>query len=78
MENNEKIEQETVNPEQETMEDVIEEEEGPKQKTYDVAGLLIGAVVGILAAIIGLTDVLMGIIAGMFFGLVIGTFIKKK
>lgn len=77
MENNENIEQETVNPEQETMEDVIEEE-GPKQKTYDVAGLLIGAVVGIIAAIIGLTDVLMGIIAGMFFGLVIGTFIKKK
>ena len=77
MENNENIEQETVNPEQETTEDVIEEE-GPKQKTYDVAGLLIGAVVGILAAIIGLTDVLMGIIAGMFFGLVIGTFIKKK
>ena len=77
MENNENIEQETVNPEQETTEDVIEEE-GPKQKTYDVAGLLIGAVVGILAAIIGLTDVLMGIIAGMFFGLVTGTFIKKK
>ena len=77
MENNENIEQETVNPEQETMEDVIEEE-GPKQKTYDVAGLLIGAVVGIIAAIIGITDILMGIIAGMFFGLLAGTFIKKK
>ena len=77
MENNENIEQETVNPEQETTEDVIEEE-GPKQKTYDVAGLLIGAVVGIIAAIIGITDILMGIIAGMFFGLVTGTFIKKK
>ena len=66
MENNENLEKETV------------EEENTKQKTFDVAGLLIGAFVGIILAIIGLTDILMGIIAGMFFGLVIGTFIKKK
>ncbi|MBR4632434.1 MAG: hypothetical protein IKO48_03850 [Elusimicrobia bacterium] len=49
-----------------------------KQQTYDVAGLLIGAVVGIFLAIVGITDILMGIIAGMFIGLVVGTFIKKK
>jgi uncharacterized protein YqgC (DUF456 family) len=49
-----------------------------KQQTYDVAGLLIGAVVGIFLAIVGITDILMGIIAGMFIGLVAGTFIKKK
>lgn len=48
------------------------------QKTYDVAGLLIGAVFGIFIAIIGVTDILMGITVGMFIGLVIGTFIKKK
>ena len=49
-----------------------------KQQTYDVAGLLIGAVVGMFFAIVGITDILMGIIAGMFIGLVVGTFIKKK
>lgn len=48
------------------------------QKSYDVAGLLIGAVFGIFIAIIGITDILMGITVGMFIGLVIGTFIKKK
>ncbi len=66
MENNENIEKEKV------------EYEGKKQKTYDVAGLLIGAIVGIIVAITGVTNILMGIIAGMFFGLVAGTFIKKK
>ena len=66
MENNENIEKEKV------------EYEEKKQKTYDVAGLLIGAIVGIIVAITGVTNILMGIIAGMFFGLVAGTFIKKK
>lgn len=66
MENNENIEQESV------------DQQENKPKTYDVAGLLIGAVVGILLSIIGIVDILMGIISGMFFGLVIGTFIKKK
>ena len=66
MENNENIEQEEI------------ERKENKPQTYDVTGLLIGGVVGIIAAILGITDILMGIIAGMFFGLVIGTFIKKK
>ena len=66
MENNENIEQESLNQTE------------SKPKTYDVAGLLIGAVVGILLSITGIIDILMGIISGMFFGLVIGTFIKKK
>ena len=51
MENDEKIEQK------------IADEENTKQKTFDVAGLLIGAVVGVVLAIIGITDILMGIIA---------------
>ncbi len=66
MENEENTERENI------------EQKAEKPKTYDVAGLLAGAGVGIIAAIIGITDILMGIIAGMFFGLVIGTFIKKK
>ena len=69
MENNENFEQEALN---------TSEIETSKPKTYDVAGLLIGAIVGIFIAIIGITNILMGIIVGMFFGLVIGTFIKKK
>lgn len=66
MENNENFEQEVV------------EKENNKPKTYDVAGLAIGAIVGAILGIIGLTSILMGIITGMFFGLVIGTFFKKK
>ena len=66
MENNENLEQEVV------------EQGNTKPKTYDVAGLCIGAIVGTILGIIGLTSILMGIITGMFFGLVIGTFIKKK
>ena len=66
MENNENLEQEII------------EGENPKQKTFDVVGLLVGAVIGVFAAIIGITNILMGIIVGMFFGLVAGTFIKRK
>lgn len=69
MENGENLEQPNIES---------TEENEHIQKSYDVVGLLIGAVVGIFAAIIGLTDILMGTIMGMFFGLVIGTFIKKK
>lgn len=52
--------------------------DGNKQvPTYDVAGLLIGGGVGILFSFTGVMDFLMSIIAGMFLGLLIGTFIKK-
>ena len=40
-------------------------------------GLMVGACVGIFIAVIGITDILMGIIFGMFVGLVVGSFIKK-
>ena len=45
--------------------------------TYDIIGLIIGAGVGIFISVIGITDILMGIIFGMFVGLVVGSFIKK-
>ena len=75
MENNEEINQEDMSNEELLQE---EEKSAPKPKTYDVVGLLAGAVFGIFLAIIGVTDILMGIIMGMFVGLVVGTFIKKK
>lgn len=79
MENNEEINQEDINQEEMSNDELIQEAESePKQKTYDVVGLLIGAVFGIFIAIIGITDILMGVIIGMFIGLVVGTFIKKK
>lgn len=52
-----------------------QEEERPE--TYDVTGLFLGALGGIILAIFGITSILMGIIVGMFIGLVIGTMIKK-
>ncbi len=63
-------------------EDDIKNQEQPDEEkkqvpTYDVAGLLIGGGVGILFSFTGLIDFLMSIIAGMFLGLLIGTFIKK-
>lgn len=73
MENNEDIKQEETQ-----VENTQEEALSTKPKTYDVFGLLAGAVFGLFLGIVGITDVLMGIIVGMFFGLVIGTFIKKK
>lgn len=47
-------------------------------KSYDVEGLIIGAFLGVVVAIVGITDILMGIVVGMFVGLVIGNYIKKK
>lgn len=47
-------------------------------KSCDVEGLIIGAFLGIVIAIVGITDILMGIVVGMFIGLVIGNHIKKK
>ena len=76
MENNEEINQEEML--ENIQEEIPEEESTPKPKTYDVVGLIAGAVFGIFIAVIGITNILMGIIVGMFFGLVIGTFIKKK
>ncbi|MBR3654720.1 MAG: hypothetical protein IKN62_04715 [Elusimicrobia bacterium] len=73
MENNEEIKQEETQ-----VENTQEEAVSVKPKTYDVFGLLAGAVFGLFLAVVGVTDVLMGIIVGMFLGLVIGTFIKKK
>lgn len=79
MENNEDLNQETINQEEMSNDELIQEDESePKQKTYDVVGLLAGAVFGIFISVIGITDILMGIIVGMFIGLVVGTFIKKK
>ncbi len=49
-----------------------------EQKTYDVAGLIIGGVVGLFISFMGIVNFLMGIILGMFVGLVIGTLIKKN
>ena len=72
MENNEDINLEEIQGE------MPEETVSSKPKTYDVVGLIAGAVFGIFIAIIGITNILMGIIVGMFLGLVIGTFIKKK
>lgn len=61
--------------------DIKNQEQSKDEKqipeTYDVAGLLIGGGVGILFSFTGITDFLMSIIAGMFLGLLIGTFIKK-
>lgn len=45
--------------------------------TYDTIGLIIGACGGIFISVIGITNILMGVIIGMFLGLVIGSFIKK-
>ncbi len=73
MENNEEIKQEETQ-----VENTQEEAVSVMPKTYDVLGLLAGAVFGLFLAVVGVTDVLMGIIVGMFLGLVIGTFIKKK
>lgn len=73
MEFNEEIKQDEAQ-----VEELPKETEAPKPKTYDVFGLIAGAVLGLLLAIVGVADVLMCIIVGMFFGLVIGTFIKKK
>jgi hypothetical protein len=79
MENNEDINQEDINQEEMSNDELIQEAEAePKQKTYDVVGLLVGGVFGIFISIVGITDILMGIITGMFIGLVAGTFIKKK
>lgn len=63
-------------------EDDIKNQEQPSDgkknvQTYDIAGLLIGGGVGILFSFTGVVDFLMSIIAGMFLGLLIGTFIKK-
>jgi hypothetical protein len=51
--------------------------EQKKPENYDVAGLLIGGGAGLFFGLTGVMDFLMSIIAGMFLGLVIGTFIKK-
>jgi len=58
---------------EEENEDIVSE-----QKTYDVAGLFIGSLCGILIAVTGITNILMGITVGMFLGLVIGSYVKKK
>lgn len=79
MENNEEINQDQMNQEEMSNDELIQEEAAePKPKTYDVLGLIVGAVFGIFLAVVGITDILMGIIVGMFIGLVAGTFIKKK
>lgn len=49
-----------------------------ERKNYDVAGLVIGAFAGLLVSFLGVIDFLMGVILGMFCGLVAGTLIKKK
>ena len=49
-----------------------------EKKTYDVAGLVIGAFAGLVFSFTGIIDFLMGIILGMFVGLVTGTLVKKK
>ena len=48
-----------------------------KTETYDVSGMLIGGGVGAIFGLTGIMDFLMSVIAGMFIGLVTGTFIKK-
>jgi hypothetical protein len=69
MENNENLEQQNV--------ETTEKEENAVKK-YDIEGLIIGAFFGVILAIVGITDILMGIVVGMFLGLVTGTCIKKK
>ncbi len=62
-------------------EEKFDEENGEaaqEKKSYDVTGLLIGALFGILIAAVGVTNVLMGVTVGMFLGLLIGSSIKKK
>lgn len=54
------------------------ENEQYERSTYDVAGLVIGALVGLVFSFLGIIDFLMGIILGMFIGLVAGTLVKKK
>ena len=54
------------------------ENKEPEQKSYDVAGLIIGGVAGLFISFMGIINFLMGIILGMFVGLVIGTLIKKN
>ncbi len=54
------------------------EKEQHERKTYDVAGLMIGALAGLVFSFFGVIDFLMGIIAGMFVGLVVGTLTKRK
>jgi len=56
-----------------------EQQKDEKQipETYDVSGMLIGGGVGVLVSFTGITDLLMCIVAGMFLGLLIGTYIKK-
>ncbi|MBQ3834543.1 MAG: hypothetical protein II816_03410 [Elusimicrobia bacterium] len=54
------------------------ENEQYEQPTYDVLGLVIGALVGLVFSFFGIIDFLMGIILGMFVGLVAGTLVKKK
>ena len=54
------------------------ENEQYEQPTYDVLGLVIGALVGLVFSFFGIIDFLMGIILGMFVGLVAGTLVKRK
>ncbi len=49
-----------------------------QSQTYDVAGLIIGGIAGLVVSFFGIVNFLMGVILGMFIGLVAGTFIKKK
>ena len=62
----------------ENNQDINIENNENEEKTYDVAGLVIGAFAGLVISFTGIIDFLMGIILGMFIGLVTGTFIKKK
>ena len=61
--------------------DIKNQEQSKNEKeiveTYDVIGLLIGGGVGILFSFTGIINFLMSLIIGMFFGLLIGTYIKK-